>query len=304
VTRAKVFALGLALVSAAAPAHAFPHVVKQGETLAQIAERTYGQVEMERVLVAANGLDAGGGIAIARGMRLDVPAPIHHRVAGGDTWASLAGELLGDPDRADVLAAANSAEPWVVPADGAEIIVPYNLRVVAGPTDNLISIAQRFLGKKEGAWMLDKYNHQKGKPLHKGDVVLVPIAPKLTEEGKTRAAEAAAFERSQAGGGARETQKKVDGEIPALLAAVRGGRYVDAVVQGAHVLSMGSLTRPQAATVHRQLLEAYVALDAKGHASSACRAWREADETVQLDPTYLSPKILAACDASLVAPRR
>jgi LysM repeat protein len=304
VTRRPLLALSVVALSAAAPAHAFPHVVKQGETLAQIAERTYGQVEMERVLVSANGLDAGGGIAIVRGMRLDIPAPIYHRVAGGDTWASLAGELLGDPDRADVLAAANSAEPWVVPADGAEIVVPYNLRVVAGPNDSLITIAQRFVGKKEAAWVLDKYNHQKGKPLHKGDVVLVPITPKLTEDGKIRAAEAAAFERSQGGGGARETQKKVDGEIPALLSAVRGGRYVDAVVHGAHVLSMGSLTKPQAATVHRQMLEAYVALDAKGHASAACRAWREADDNVALDPTYLSPKILAACDASLLSPRR
>ncbi|MEZ4315684.1 MAG: LysM domain-containing protein, partial [Polyangiaceae bacterium] len=38
---------------------AFPHVVQPGETLAMIAERTYGKVEMERLLVAANALDAG-----------------------------------------------------------------------------------------------------------------------------------------------------------------------------------------------------------------------------------------------------
>ena len=52
------------------PAHAFPHVVKAGETLARIAERTYGRVEMERLLVAANSLDASGGISVIAGMRL------------------------------------------------------------------------------------------------------------------------------------------------------------------------------------------------------------------------------------------
>jgi hypothetical protein len=41
--------------------------------LAQIAERSYGRVEMEQLLVAANGLDAGGGIPIVPGMRLEVP---------------------------------------------------------------------------------------------------------------------------------------------------------------------------------------------------------------------------------------
>ena len=132
--------------------------------------------------------------------------------------------------------------------------------------------------------------------------MLVPITPKLTEEGRARAAEAAAFERTQGAGSARETQKKVDAELPALLASIRGGRYVDAVVMGTRLLALGSLTKPQLATVERQLLEAYVALDAKGHASSACRAWREADEGATLDPIMLSPKILAACDASLTAP--
>src|SRR3954470_17087158 len=116
---------------AASPgATAFPHVVHSGETLAQIAERTYGRVEMEQVLVAANGLDAGGGIPIVPGMRLEVPALGHHRVSAGETWAGLAGELLGDPNRSDVLAMSNNSMPWLPPADGQELLVPYNLRVV------------------------------------------------------------------------------------------------------------------------------------------------------------------------------
>jgi len=107
-------------------ADAFPHIVKAGETLAQIAERMYGRVEMEQLLVAANGLDAGGGIPIVPGMRLEVPALSHYRINAGETWPLLAQRLLGNPERSDVLALANESMPWLTPADGQEILIPYN----------------------------------------------------------------------------------------------------------------------------------------------------------------------------------
>src|SRR6516162_11324328 len=74
---------------------AFPHVVEPGETLAQIAQRVYGDAKLETVLVGANALDSQGGTIIARGMRLEVPAPGHHTVVQGETWADLALLWLG-----------------------------------------------------------------------------------------------------------------------------------------------------------------------------------------------------------------
>jgi LysM repeat protein len=301
--KARSIAAAALVAALAAPAHAYPHTVKQGETLASIAEHAYGLVSNEKILVAANGLDAGGGVGIVRGMRLEVPALDHYRVESGDTWTTLAAELLGDADRADVLSGANDASPWMTPAEGAEIVVPYNLRVIVGQTDTTITIAQRFLGKKESAWMLAHYNHLKDAQPKKGDVVLVPLTSlKLTEAGKADAQSANAFERSQGGGGAREAQKKAESEMPALLGEVRSGRYVDAITRGSRMLTYGELTRMEIATIHRQLVEAYVAVDAQGYASSSCRTWREQDPTAVLDPIYLSPKILAACDAPIAFP--
>lgn len=297
---------GTLLAAALVPggsAEAFPHVVRAGETLAQIAERVYGRVQMEQVLVAANGLDAGSGVPIVPGMRLEIPAAGHRRVRAGETWAGLAEELLGSADRSDVLALSNDSMPWLEPADGQEILVPYNLRYVAGAADSLPSIAYRFLGERDRAWMLDKYNHLKQKPLRRGQVILVPITDlPLTPEGRAEAASAGALVRAEGAGQAREAQRRVDAELPQLAADVRTGRYIDAIARGSRLLGSGELATPQIAAIQRQLTEAYVALDATGLAETACGAWRRADPAAVLDPVELSPKILKVCTAAGAMP--
>lgn len=290
------FGAAFAVLGVAAQASGFPHVARRGDTLAHIAERIYGRVEMERLLVAANGLDTGAGIPIVPGMRLEVPAVGHHRASASDTWAGLALELLGDERRSDVLAVANKSMPWLAPSDGQEIIVPYNLRVIVGAGDSLLTIAYKYLGKRDQAWTLDRYNHLKGQAVRRGDVVLVPLTDlALSPEGQAEAALAGALVRSEGAGRAGEAQRRAEVEVPQLFAEVRSGRWVDAIARGNRVLGSGDLTRPEIAAVQRSLTEAYAAMDATGLAETACAAWRGADETVDMDPVELSPKILRAC---------
>ena len=289
-------ALGaLALCTSGRHAAAFTHVVQKTETLAQIAERTYGRIQYESILVAAKALDAQGGSPIVPGQRLEIPALDHRIVNAGDTWPALAQALLGDADRATVFARANGSMPWIPPPEGAEIIVPYNLRYIATEKDNIVTIAQKFT-EKEKAWMLDQYNKLKGQPIRRGDEILIPLTSlPLTEAGKAEALAADAATRSQARGATREAQRKVDLEMPVLLADVRNGRYVDAVTLGGKLLGMGELTKSQLGLIHRQLTEAYAALDAPGLAAAACADWRENDPKARLDPVLLSPKIMTAC---------
>lgn len=295
--------LAATVLGHATTARAFPHIVKPGETLAQIAERTYGRVEMEQILVAANGLDAGGGIPIVPGMRLEVPAVGYRRAVAGDTWVGLASELLGDPSRSDALALANSSMPWLAPSDGQELIVPYNLRVIAGANDSLLTIAYRYLGERDKAWMLDRYNHKKEKPIRRGEIVLVPLSElSLTAEGKAEAALAGAMVRVEGEGKTRDAQRRVDAELPTLSADVRGGRYVEAIARGNRMLGYGELSRPQIAAVNRQLTEAYAAMDAVGLAETACGAWRSAEPAAALDPVELSPKLLRVCTTAAASP--
>ncbi len=286
----------LAFCGVTQPAQAFTHVVTEKDTLASIAERYYGRIQFEKLLVAANDLDARGGSPIVRGMRLEVPALGHRVVRQGETWDSLAAELLGSPKRSDVLSMANDSSPWLTPEEGAEIIVPFNLRVLPDANDTLITIAYRFYGDMNRAWVLDRYNLLNGRKLQPGDVVLVPLTElPLSETGKKAARASAGAACSQAQGETRTVQKKVAQELPALLADIRNGRYVDAVARGTRFLASAELSEPQVALVHRQLLEAYVALEAQGLATAACSEWLKRSPGAVLSPVELSPKILAAC---------
>jgi len=286
----------LAGLGLSAPARAFTHIVTEKDTLASLAERYYGRIQFEKLLVAANDLDARGGSPIVRGMRLEVPALGHRVVKQGETWDSLAKELLGASRRSDVLSMANGSSPWLTPEEGAEIIVPFNLRVLVDSGDTLITIAYRFYGDMNRAWVLDRYNLLDGRKLQPGDVVLVPLNElPLTEQGKQAARASAGAACSQAHGETRTVQKKVAQELPALLADIRSGRYVDAVARGTRFLASADLSEPQIALVQRQLLEAYVALEAPGLATAACSEWLKRSPGAKLSPTELSPKIMAVC---------
>jgi len=291
-------AIGTAsLFFAGSSARAFTYVVAPGDTLAAIAERYYGRIQQERLLVAANFLDARRGTPIVPGMRLEVPALGHHRIAHGETWETLAAELLGSPSRADVLSMANGSSPWLAPEDGSEIAVPYNLRVIVSEKEELTAIAYRHLGEMSKAWMLDHYNGLGGKKPLEGDVVLVPLTDlELSEAGQKAAARAAGADCSEAGGAVRRMQHHIAQEIPALVADVRAGRYVEAVTRGTRFVASGALTEPQRALVEQKLTEAYVALDAPGLATAACSEWRKRDRAMHLDPSLTSPKIIAACE--------
>jgi phage tail protein X len=293
--------LSLALVMVSGDGAAFPYVVSRGETLGQIAERVYGRIELERVLVAANALDARGRVAAVPGMRLELPAVSHHTVELGQSWAGIAERWLGNAKRGDVLARMNGSQPWLAPEVGAIVVMPYNLRYVAAHGDTTESVAYRFLGRRDEAWLVAHYNGLERARLEPGEVLLVPLLDlPLTEDGKRLALQADERLRGEAARAEHEAQRRAAEELPRLAADVRRGRYVEAVARGAALVERGGLSRRERAQVERALTEAFVALDAPGLAADACAAWRRSSDEA-LDPVEHSPKILAAC--VIAAPR-
>jgi hypothetical protein len=302
VLRALVALVAAAVLLASRDARAFTHVVKAGETLAQIATHLYGDPKAEVILVGANALDAQGGTVIAPGMRLEIPAPGHHTILEGESWTDLALAWLGSGDsaRAALLARANKTVPWIPPVAGTEIEIPAVVTYIAGEGEIVDRIADRFWGNANRGWELNQYNARPNvEEVRRGDVILVPmIGLKLTDAGKGEARASAERDGAGAGGGSvLDRQRKSEAELPQLLADLRYGRYPEAISRGNRLLGSGALTRPQLATVHRALLEAYVAVDASGLAAAACAAWRSNDPGATLDPVRVSPKIRAACDA-------
>jgi LysM repeat protein len=288
----------LATSGVSTTAAGFQHVVKHGETLAGLAQQMYGAVQLERILVAANALQGANATPIVPGMLLEIPATSHYRVQEGDSFASIARDLLGADFRATELAEANDSKPWLPPDPGTQLMIPYNLRWVTRDDDTLSGLAYKFLGDRKKAWALDQYNGLKGRNFKPGETLLIPLVDlPLTTHGKQALIAADARQASQAAGSVRAAQRKADQELPALIDEVKSGRYVEAVVHGMELLN-GELSRAQLASIHRQLLEAYTALRAKGRAAESCQHWLSSDPTARLDPVLLSPKIIAACQSA------
>ena len=294
----KCAAAAACLFLAALPSRSegFSHVVRPGETLAAIAARVYGDAKKESLLAGANALDVGGGSAIVAGMRIEIPAPLHHRVALGETWGSLALVWLGSGARSDVLARMNRTVPWVQPENGLEIEIPATISHFVSDGDSSTSLAARYWGDGNRGWELNAFNARGEAPMHRGEIILVPLPSlRLTDAGVAEARAALGVARSEVLTVGLEGQRRAEDSLPALVADVRAGRYIAAVALGNRLLGSDPLTRSKLAIVHQALLEAYVALDAPVEAEATCAALRANDAAYSPDPTTTSPKVRAAC---------
>lgn len=285
----------------ASPALCFPHTVKEGDTLAGLAERFYGRIQHEKLLVAANGLESHGGTSIVPGMRIEVPSVTYIRIQGGETWMELATTYLGARVRAHALAVANDTKAWLPPETGQEVLLPYNLRIIATGNETLVGLAYKYLGDRKQAWMLDHYNGRKGRRLKRGEVILVPLTDiPLTKAGKRAARYALTGLEQESAGEDRRAQARAHRELPALKSFNARGQYVEAVRLAVGLLADTRLTRSQIGHIHGELLRAYAALNATGRARESCEIWLEnsSDPKRQLDPLLVSPKILKHCPES------
>lgn len=287
---------GTVLVTFAARGDAaYQHVVREGETLASIAERYYGDPRRENVLVAENGLTAQGGAPIEVGLRLLVPHVSYHRVTEGQSWAAIARRFYGDPRRAFVIVEANDASQNEQPAEGTELLIPYPLRHVTGQNDTLQRVAKAYYGNggRDETRRLRRFNNLRTNRIARGQIILVPLEDlRLSEEGRGAIEEFTGA--APPAGESRELQARIDEELPQLLEHVRRGRFTEAVQLGNRLLGAQALTGNQIVTIQRELGTAYVAL---GRVDLAVHAFREAlqrQPDMQLDTVRTSPLVMRA----------
>lgn len=291
----------LASVSARADYPTYIHVVREGETLASIAQAYYGDPRREAVLVAENGLEAEGGAAIVVGVRLVIPHVAYHRVAANETWASIAEQYFGVATRAFAIQEANPSVEGSQPAEGAELLIPYPLRHVADQRDTVNHLAQEYYGDLAEARTLRRFNNMRPSArLTRGQVILVPLRDLVLSEEGQRLVDASmpVVAPGGASGEVRDLQERIAAELPALQDEVRLGQFTEALAHGSRLLGAGELTGNQVVTIERALAVCYVALDREDLAIAAFQEALSRQPDLELDSRRTSPTVLHAFEAA------
>ncbi len=287
--------LGMALVvlSSGAKAQAvYTHAVQEGDTLASIAQRYYGDPTREAVLREANRMKGPGVNGLVPGSWIFVPMVTFYRVGKDETWKSLATRFFGREARAATLIEANKANRRVQPDEGAELLVPYPLRHVVGPGETLAKIAKMYMPVSPlSLKRIRRFNA--GARIERGQVVLVPLFDlRLAGEGRAEASEA--FARASGGGAAKAAQDEVESSLPELIEQVAKAAFAEAVSLGNRLLGAQSLTSTQVVTIHKELAVAYVALERTDLAEASFRAALALQPNLELDTVRTSPRVLEA----------
>jgi LysM repeat protein len=285
--------VAIAGLSSGAKAQAvYTHAVQEGDTLASIAQRYYGDPTREAVLREANRMKRPAVNALVAGSWIFVPMVTFYRVGKEETWKSLATRFFGREARAATLIEANNGNRRIEPDEGAELLVPYPLRHVVSPGETLTKIAKMYMPDSPlSLKRIRRFNA--GARIERGQVVLVPLFDlRLAGEGRAEASEA--FARAAGGGAAKGAQDEVESSLPQLIEQVKKAEFAEAVSLANRLLGTQSLTSTQVVTIQKELAEAYVALERTDLAEASFRAALAMQPNLELDTVRTSPRVLEA----------
>jgi LysM repeat protein len=286
-----VVVMAIAALAARAEAQAvYTHAVQEGDTLASIAQRYYGDPTREPVLSEANRMKGPGVDGMVPGSWLFVPLVTFYRVSKDETWRSIAARLYGREARAATLIEANNGNRKVEPDEGTELLVPYPLRHLVRPGETLAKISKIYMPDTPlSLKRLRLFNA--GARIERGRVVLVPLFDlRLAGEGRVEASDA--FARAAGGGAAKEAQDEVESSLPRLIQQVHRAEFAEAVALGNRLLGAQSLTSTQVVTIQKELAVAYVALERTDLAQASFRAALALQPNLELDTVRTSPRVL------------
>ena len=270
----------------------YSHAVQEGDTLASIAQRYYGDPTREAVLSEANRMKGPDMNGLVPGSWVFIPLVTFYRVSKDETWKSVATRLYGRETRAATLVEANNGNRRVEPDEGAELLVPYPLRHVVRPGETLAKIAKIYMPETPlSLKRLRRFNA--GARIERGQVVLVPLFDlRLAGEGRAEASDA--FTRAAGAGAAKEAQDEVENALPKLIQQVHKAEFAEAVSLGNRLLGANSLTSTQVVTIQKELAVAYVALERTDLAEASFRSALALQPNFELDTVRTSPRVLEA----------
>ena len=289
IARAALAAVAIVVLSQQASAAV--HVAHVGETLGQLALRYYGKMDLSFVIRAANGFIHPDDGQLIQGERIEIPEVTYHRVRRGETWDVLADRYLGSSRRGRFLAEMNKDTGGNEPAEGAIVLIPYQLLHILSADESIRSVTKiYFQGKRSPSWLI-KYNLSKKKrKFGRGDAVLVPLTDVQIVPAELERIKAEQSENDMRN--ERLGQVEAAAEIARLKAGFDQGRYVEIVAIAERLLGKGNLTSPQQIGVYKYLSFAYVALGNLKLAFNAFKRALELQPSMELSPITTSPKIM------------
>jgi serine/threonine-protein kinase len=151
------------------------HTVRPDDTLEVLAAEYYGKRDFAVFVMLANEIKHPR--ALKPGDKLTIPTAWKYRVVAGDTAEAIAERYLGDAKRAEFLLAFNRLPADARVAVDDELTIPFHATHVAEDREDLGQIAAAYYRDADKGEMLRRYNlRPAGKPLAKGDTLIIPIA--------------------------------------------------------------------------------------------------------------------------------
>lgn len=260
---------------------------KQNDSVSMLASEYYGDRNKFPYIVAENRMKPPR--PLVAGQRVRVPIVREITTSPGDTFRSLAEQLLGDPRRAPFIADANQMSADDSLAAGTPLLVPFTVSHTADAKESLAQIAATYYNDPKLADRLRVYNFLDRQVIEKGETITIPSLHVRVHPEKQRPLDAESRARRER---RRDNTRLAVTAIPIARHAWRLGEYAKVKKQLAE-LDVAYLDLAEAVDVGVLLGCAQVALGDVEAAKQTFQRVVDRKPGHTLRKVDLSPKVLA-----------
>ena len=282
------------------------HTVKDGESLTGIAKMYYGSDERYLILSEYNNIP--NPKKIEAGQKIIIPRSFKYKIKKGDSLAQIAKKYLDNKDRYKTLMEINAiSDPKAVSIDQI-IKIPAKIPYTVKKGETLAVIAEKFYGDIKKYSLIASYNFiSDPKTLEPGQKLIIPVVDldivekkvKVLEDKKTaKPLPAKELPKENAVQKKEEIKTEPQPKDENQILLKKGidsyfkGKYDDAVTEINTALEKGLREKEDRVKAYRFLAYTHVAKEEKGEAKREFKKALELDPKMELDPVYVSPKII------------